>query len=183
MMSRARKSFGSLLLSLTAVAALSVGHPIAAQDLPTNPRLARGEAGRPVDVKRLTENSSLIVRGRLTRGATKLVGNTIYTFYGLDVHETVKGSPRKSVSVAILGGALGNVQLDVPGAPAFQSGDEIVFFGQRFAGEPSAFRATGEFAGLIPILSSPGKRPVVLPRGRPEGVDEFVEEIRALTRR
>ena len=177
-----RRPLAALLFRFTIVVALGLGVQAAAQDLSAGPKLLRRiEAGGPVDVKQLAASSSLIVRGRVIKGAPRLVGRTIYTFYDVAVQETVKGLPRAIVSVAVPGGAIGNVQLIVPEVPAFARGDELVFFGRPFDREPSAFQPTGAVAGLVRILSSTDKGAVVAPRGRPEGLKEFLEEVRTLS--
>ncbi len=155
-----------------------------AQDLtlPASPPKLIGNAGR-VDVKTLADDSSLILRGRVVGSEPRWVGKVIYTFYDVAVQETLKGSMRPTVSVAVPGGALGSVQLIVPQAPALSNGDELVFFGRAFAGERSSFEPTGSFAGLMPIVPAAGSPAAVSPRGKPEDVEAFLDEVRALSAR
>ena len=179
-----RLSPAGVLSSLLVVAALGWSAPAFAQDLSsTGSPIPRAEGGKPVDLARLTASSNLIVRGRVLKGEPRWAGRVIYTFYDVAVHETLKGVSSTTVSVAVAGGALGNVQLIVPQTPAFTTGDELVFFGQPFAGEKSTFRPTGTAAGLIPILSSDKKQASVAPRGKLEDLADFLTEVRKLNDR
>lgn len=100
------------------------------------------------------------------------------------VQETVQGQAQSTVTVAVLGGVVGNIGLAVPNAPNLSVGDEIVFFGQSFEGQTS-FKPVGFGAGVVSV--NPGSRggggpPTVKPRGRPEKLDEFLEEVRSKKR-
>jgi hypothetical protein len=87
---------------------------VVAQDLGGRGRrpIERG----PVDVALLTQRADLIVRGAVTNKQARWLGRVIYTHYDASVLETLKGAPRTSVVLAVIGEAIGNVALSVPGA-------------------------------------------------------------------
>lgn len=137
----------------------------------------------PVDVAQLTQRAAIIVRGIVSSPQPKWIGRVIYTEYRLQVQETLKGAPRSSVTVAVVGGALGNVRLAVPGAPELRDGDQLIFFGVPLEGE-SSFTPVGTFDGIVPIRPGNGNRQAsVAPRGAPEELGGFLDEIRTLSRR
>lgn len=132
----------------------------------------------PVDLGQLTARSSVIVRGIVSAGEPRWIGRVIYTNYTLQVQETLKGPPRSSLTIAIPGGALGNVKLMIPGAPELRAGDEVVFFGEDFPGQ-AAFRPVGTFDGVVPVRPGVGNSAAtVAPRGVPENLEDFLNEVR-----
>lgn len=138
------------------------------------------EGGQPVDVAALSQKAAVIVRAIVADSEAKWVGRVIYTEYNLVVQETVKGAARSTISLALPGGAIGNVALGIPGTPELSSGDEIVFFGERLSGT-EGFRPVGIFDGIVPVQTR-GPGSTVAPRGRPESLDDFLDEVRGLGR-
>jgi hypothetical protein len=137
----------------------------------------------PVDVERLVQRAGLIVHGVVASKQPRWIGRVIYTQYELVVQETLKGDVRNSVLVSVAGGALGNVQLKVPGAPDLQIGDPLIFFGGPLEGGPS-FTPVGTFDGIVPIRPGRGDAAAtVSPRGTPETLTAFLQEVRALSSR
>lgn len=55
-------------------------------------------------------------------------GKLILTNYTIDVQESLKGSPGKTVTLTTIGGRIGNTILRVSGMPAFQPGEKAVLF-------------------------------------------------------
>ncbi len=147
------------------------------QDLPLSP--SRIEGGGPVDVEALTQRATVIVRAIVADSETKWIGRVIYTEYNLVVQETLKGSALSSITVALRGGSIGNVALAIPGTPQLATGNEIVFFGESLNGQAS-FKPVGIFDGIIPVQQGVGLATTVAPRGRPENLDDFLDEVRAL---
>jgi hypothetical protein len=132
----------------------------------------------PVDVAQLTQRASLVVHGSVTGKTTAWIGRVIYTLYDVSVQETLKGPPRASVVVAIAGGARGNVRLTVPGAPDLQAGERLVVFATTLQGP--TFTPLGTFDGVVRVREgNGGSGATVAPRGRPESLDAFLEEVRA----
>jgi hypothetical protein len=149
-----------------------------AQDLGRG-RGAHSVEGGPVDLAQLTQRAALAGHGFVTAKRAAWIGRVIYTLYDVSVQETLKGAPRISVVVAVAGGALGNVRLMVPGAPDLQLGEEVVFFATTLQG--TTFTPVGTFDGIVPVRRGPaGSGRIVSPRGAPESLDAFLEEVRRL---
>ena len=137
----------------------------------------------PANVEQMVQRSTLIVHGVVTKKEPKWVGRVLYTQYELVVQETLKGTERKSVPVSVVGGTMGNVELRVPGAPSLQAGDQVVLFGAPFAGG-TGFTPLGTFEGIVPVRQGRGNAGATAsPRGHPEPLTAFLDEIRALTKR
>ena len=137
----------------------------------------------PANVERLVQRADLIVHGVVGKKEPKWIGQVLYTQYELAVQETLKGAERKNVLVSVVGGAMGNVQLKVPGAPDLRTGDELVFFGAPLAGG-AGFTPVGTFDGIVPIRPGRGNAVATTsPRGQPESVTAFLQQVRALTKR
>ena len=144
-----------------------------AQNLPGG---ARPIHAGPVDVAELTRRADLVVHGSVTARSTVWIGRVIYTVYDVLVQETLKGAPRTTVSVAVVGGARGNVRLSVPGAPDLQNGEQVVIFAAPLQG--ATFTPIGTFDGIVRVRQGNGAA-TVAPRGRPEPLDDFLQELRA----
>jgi hypothetical protein len=173
-----RPFLGALATVCCVVALWSL--PVLAQDL-------GGRAGRPIErgpanVAFLTQRANVIIHGIVTGRRTEWIGRVIYTLYDVAVHETLKGGPRGSVVVAVPGGARGNVQLTVPGAPSVSIGTQLVVFGIPLDG--ATLTPVGTFDGLVRVRpGDSGAGQVVEPRGRPESLDAFLDEVRQLVSR
>jgi hypothetical protein len=148
-----------------------------AQDL--GGRATRPIERGPVDVAQLTRRADVIVHGVVTASRSAWIGRVIYTFYDVAVQDTVKGPARSSVTVAVVGGARGNVRLRVPGAPDLQTGEQAVFFLAPLQG--TTLTPVGTFDGIVPVRQSNGRGgPTVAARGRPESLDRFLDDVRTL---
>jgi hypothetical protein len=148
-----------------------------AQDL--GGRTSRPIEGGPIDVAQLTKRADVVVHGFITARQTAWIGRVIYTLYDVSVQDTVKGASRSSVVVAVAGGARGNVRLRVPGAPDLQPGDQAVFFTTPLQG--STLTPVGTFDGVVRVRPGRGQAgATVAPRGRPESLDNFLDEVRKL---
>jgi len=131
----------------------------------------------PIDVAQLTQRAGLVVHGSVTSKTTAWIGRVIYTLYDVSVQETLKGPPRTSVVVAVAGGARGNVRLKVPGAPDLQAGERLVVFATTLQG--ATVTPLGTFDGVVRVREgNGGSGATVAPRGRPESLDAFLEEVR-----
>ena len=132
----------------------------------------------PVDVAQLTQRAGLVVHGFVTTRTTAWIGRVIYTLYDVSVQETLKGAPRTSVVVAVPGGARGNVRLSVPGAPDLQNGEQLVVFATPLQG--ATVTPVGTFDGLVRVRQgNGGSGATVAPRGKPESLDVFLQEVRS----
>lgn len=154
---------------------------VLAQDLGSRTRrpMERG----PVDVAQLTQRADLIVHGSVTSKEARWIGRVIYTQYDVVVQETFKGAARTNVLVAVVGGAMGNVALSVPGAPDLAIGEQLVFFGVP-RDDRVTFTPVATFDGIVQIRGGNGRSTAsVAPRGKPEELEAFLQEVRTLSRR
>lgn len=73
--------------------------------------------------------STGIVRARVTATYAAFRGRDIYTYYQLQVLETLKGNPSgPQIEVAVPGGSAKGLRQPVAGAPALAAGGEYVIF-------------------------------------------------------
>lgn len=84
-----------------------------------------------MDLPELVSQSDLIVVGSATKQSSRYVNKLIVTDVTLAVSSTLKGSAKDSVVVTHLGGSVGEVGLNVPGAAAFKLGENVVVFLRR----------------------------------------------------
>ena len=167
---------GSVALVVLALLAVS---PALGQDLSPGSR-PQGFERAAFDLDRFAEQSDVIVRGIVSSKEPKWVGRVLYTHYDLVVQETIHGQAQSSITVAVLGGAVGNIQLAVPHTPNLNVGDEIIFFGQSFEGQPS-FKPVALGAGVVSVTPGSGGSgaPTVAPRGKSESLENFLDEVRS----
>ncbi len=97
--------------------------------------------------------STAIVRGKVSGSYAAARGPLIYTYYTVQVSETLKGAPQTSVTVAVPGGTANHLRQTVPGAPEFHGGDEFVFF--LWTGKSGLTQVIGLTQGLFKL--SPGQ--------------------------
>jgi len=76
----------------------------------------------------MIRQSTGIVRAKVTGSYAAYLGRDIYTYYQLQVTETLKAGAAQSVTVAIPGGTAKGVRQMVPGAPVLKTGQEYVIF-------------------------------------------------------
>ena len=167
---------GGVALLVLALLAVS---PAFGQDLSPGSR-PLGFERAAFDLDRFAEQSDVIVRGIVSSKEPKWVGRVLYTHYDLVVQETIHGQAQSSITVAVLGGTVGNIQLAVPHTPNLNVGDEIIFFGQSFEGQPS-FKPVGLGAGVVSVTPGSGGSgvPTVAPRGKSESLENFLDEVRS----
>lgn len=178
LLSRGGKRLVRALGLLLFMAAIGSFGSLRGQDL-TGGTEMQGLERVPFDLDRFTQQSDVIVHGIVSSKEARWVDQTLYTHYELVVRETIHGTARGSITVAVLGGTLGNIALAVPDAPNLNVGDEIVFFGQSFKGHPS-FKPTGLGAGVVRVApGSDGQARFVTPRGKAEGLDGFLDAVRS----
>ena len=76
----------------------------------------------------LVLQSSAIVRARVTGSRTAMSGNDVYTYYQLQVSETLKRGAILPAEFAVPGGVYGNLRQIGIGSPVFTEGQEYVLF-------------------------------------------------------
>jgi len=123
-----------------------------------------------MDLPALVEQSDLIVVGSASKQSSRYVNKLIVTDVTLAVSSTLKGSVKESVVVTHLGGSVGEVGLNVPGAAAFKLGENVVVFLRRV---PSGdWNVTGMSQGIMKISGEevlPGGVGAELMERDPEG--------------
>src|SRR5580700_6547674 len=87
---------------------------------------------RKLSIDDMIQQSTAIVRVKVTGSSAAFRGKDIYTSYQLQVIENMKSgstsSMPQSLSVAVPGGAAGGIRQMVAGAPVLASGQEYVIF-------------------------------------------------------
>jgi hypothetical protein len=117
-----------------------------------------------MDLPALVEQSELVVVANATKQSSRYVDKLIVTDVELKVISTLKGSrkPGETVSVTHLGGAVGDIGLNVPGAARFRLGEtSVVFLRRAPSGE---WNVTGMSQGILPITGQ-GTDQQVMPGG------------------
>jgi len=79
-------------------------------------------------VEQMTEQATMIVRGRVTGCAGEAHGRVIYTRCGVAVAETWKGAARTQVDFVIPGGTVRSLTQTFTGTPKFSSNEQYVLF-------------------------------------------------------
>jgi hypothetical protein len=92
------------------------------------------------DLPTLTRKAQLIVVGKVTKVESRWTQDKsrVVTDIEIAITETVKGAPRKTVTLVQGGGTMGDVREKVHGMPAFAADEEVFLFleprgSQRFA--------------------------------------------------
>ncbi len=88
---------------------------------------------RPLDASALVRSSSDIVVGTVVSQSSRWDGShrRIVTDVKVLVSERLKGAPADTLTLTQLGGELDGARYEVPGAPRFKIGEEIVLFAWR----------------------------------------------------
>lgn len=101
----------------------------------------------------MIQKSTVIVRGTVQPGASAaLRGSLIYTHYQLSITTVFKGSPGKSMDVAVPGGALNGLEQPVAGAPVLSPGQDYVFF--LWTGKSGLTQVIGLSQGLFSVTTN-----------------------------
>lgn len=96
------------------------------------PALARATTVDPPDFATLTKNADLIFRGEVSAVNSEWVGEgaqrNIVTRVTFNVLKALKGNPGSPYVLTMLGGTVGDVTMEVDGAPKFQVGQRSLLF-------------------------------------------------------
>jgi hypothetical protein len=136
--------------------------------------------------------STAIVRGKVVSCYAASAGPIVYTHYSVQVSERYKGSAGTTVDVAVPGGTVNGLRQTFAGTPAFNPGEEYVFF--LWTGKSGITQVIGLTQGLFavardssgdPMLTRAATRELTLDSatGRPapsERLTMHVSELRAL---
>src|SRR4051812_16937380 len=117
----------------------------------------------PADFSTLVTGSPIIVHGRVAdvRSFTSGPGRTIESVVTLEVIDTLKGTPSRTVLFRIPNGQVGRYRRIVVGAPEFQQGDEVVVFLQAHA--PAIPTIFGLSQGVYRVVRDANAEPIVTP--------------------
>jgi hypothetical protein len=81
-----------------------------------------------LSLDQMMQQSTAIVRAKVTGSYAANRSGTIYTYYRLQVTESLKATLPANTDVAVPGGVLGNAMQSVAGAPNLNVGSEYVLF-------------------------------------------------------
>jgi hypothetical protein len=135
--------------------------------------------------------STSVVRARVIGASAARRGSDIYTYFRLDVVETLKGTAPGEVAVP--GGTLAGARQIVAGAPKLENGQEYVLFlwtsrsglTQVTGLTQGVFRVVRNASGEITVVRSASTEPMLDASGRPvkdETLTLTLEALRAAVR-
>lgn len=138
--------------SLVVAAALAVGAPAFATTM------------LKLDVPAMSRAADAVVRGKVTKVQSRWTDDQrkIVTDVELQVSETLKGSPPKTVKIVQPGGVVGDIGQRVDGVAEFKEGEECVVFLERQGDK--VFSVVGMAQGKLKVeRSSDGKASFAVP--------------------
>jgi hypothetical protein len=115
--------------------------------------------------------STSIVRARITGSRSVAAGRDIYTYYQLEVSETLKQTGILPAEVAVPGGVYGNLRQIGIGSPALTQGQDYVLF--LWTGRSGMTQVIGLSQGLF-SLRQDGSGETVL--NRPAIADQMLDK-------
>jgi hypothetical protein len=98
----------------------------------------------------LIVQSTSIVRARIAGTRSATVGNDIYTYYKLQISDTLKQGAAVPSEVAVPGGVSGNLRQIGIGSPVFIPGEEYVLF--LWTGRSGRTQVIGLSQGLFHLV-------------------------------
>ena len=136
------------MLRLGTISAVAVAF-VAASQATTLQRLSNDE---------MIKQSTAIVRATVTGSYTVARGHDLYTYYQLQVTDTLKGAAIKEV--AIPGGTLKGIRQLAPGAPALVQGHDYVIF--LWTGRSGMTQVIGLSQGLFTVMQNDSNEAVLV---------------------
>jgi hypothetical protein len=130
---------------LTLLAALTISQATTLQKLSTD---------------EMIKQSTAIVRATVTGSYTAVRGQDYYTYYQLQITDTLKGSGVKEIGVP--GGVVKGIRQLAPGAPVLQVGQDYVIF--QWTGRSGMTQVIGLSQGLFTVMQN-DQNETVLVRG------------------
>lgn len=119
----------------------------------------------------LIAQSTHIVRARITGSRTAAVGQDIYTYYQLQVSETLKHGAILPAEVAIPGGVYGNLRQIGVGSPVLVQGQEYVLF--LWTGRSGMTQVIGLSQGMFNLKQDASGETVL---NRPAIADQMLDK-------
>jgi hypothetical protein len=81
-----------------------------------------------ISLQKLTDDAALIVHGRVLSSFSQWEDGNIYTYTAVKVSQTLKGPADGTITVKHMGGRVGDIAEEIPGAPTLLRGEEVVLF-------------------------------------------------------
>jgi len=179
------KSFWSRTLIFAGAALLAAGSGFAATVV-------------PLSLSDLVAQSDLAIEGKIGSGAPDWSGpagaSMIFTYWEVEVTETLKGTVTASLLVRTPGGTKDGRSLEVPGAPSFHPDQRLILFLKKTeesrSGQP-VYEVLGWQQGALDIMTEPAsgepvvRRPVKSSQKQPSRLvavklKDFKREVQAL---
>jgi hypothetical protein len=110
----------------------------------------------------LIVKSTIVVRAKVTGSYGAFRGPDVYTFYKLQISETLKpaaGQTTARIEVAVPGGLAQNVKQSVPGAPTLTIGGDYIFF--LWTGPNTLTQILGLSQGLFQVTQDASGNPLI----------------------
>jgi len=114
--------------------------------------------------------STSIVRAKITGSRTAAVGKDIYTYYQLQVSDTLKKGAILPVEFAVPGGVYGNIRQIGIGSPVFAQGQEYVLF--LWTSRSGMTQVIGLTQGMFNLTQDPSGATVL---NRPAIADQMLD--------
>lgn len=115
--------------------------------------------------------STSIVRAKITGSRTAAVGKDIYTYYQLQVSDTLKKGAILPVEFAVPGGVYGNIRQIGIGSPVFAQGQEYVLF--LWTSRSGMTQVIGLTQGMFNLTQDPSGATVL---NRPAIADQMLDK-------
>ena len=118
----------------------------------------------------MAQKSTGVVVGKVTGSHTATRGNSIYTFYTVQVIEQWKGAPVAQMDVAVAGGLAGGRRQVISGAPTLSVGQEYVLY--YWTGPSGLTQLLGLSQGLFSVVADGTANPVLV---RPAAAETMLD--------
>lgn len=118
---------------------------------------AQASVQMALQLSELVAQSEHVVLANAEQTQSRFAGRVIVTDATLKVVSVLKGSARagSTLTATYLGGSVGDVGLEVPGAPRFSIGQSAIVFLQRGeTGNAHTFNITGMGQGVLPVTGN-----------------------------
>lgn len=112
----------------------------------------------------------------------------LMTVVALEVEETLKGAPAKSITLRQLGGTSRGWSLQLPGAPTFEQNERAVFLLRCEPGSTEKEAPSCTLAGLrdakLPVVKSAGRADVLVSQVATDQVERItLDAVRTLVKK
>lgn len=119
----------------------------------------------------MIQQSTAIVRAKVTGSYAAFRGKDVYTYYQLTVSENLKGTSAASLQVAVAGGAARGIRQMVPGAPVLANGQDYVIF--LWTSKSGLTQIIGLSQGLFAVTQDSAGNTVIV---RPSAVSMMLNQ-------